>query len=71
MVSAALFLATSPSAYAQTPCLGAIATIVGTTGDDILAGSPGNDVIAGLGGDDVISGGLGDDVICGDEGNAG
>lgn len=46
-------------------CSGLVATIVGTSGDDVLQGTPGPDVIAGLQGDDVILGAAGDDVICG------
>ena len=55
----------SPSAL----CLGQRATIVGTSGDDLLTGTPGNDVIAGLAGHDTIDGSDGDDVLCGDDGN--
>jgi RTX calcium-binding nonapeptide repeat (4 copies) len=44
------------------------ATIVGTTGPDILAGSPGPDVIAGLGGRDRIPAGGGNDIVCGGDG---
>jgi len=50
-------------------CNGLPATIVGTTGDDVLDGTNGNDVIAGLGGNDLINGGNGNDVICGYGGN--
>jgi predicted extracellular nuclease len=46
-------------------CNGLIATIVGTSGDDVLNGTNGPDVIAGLGGNDIINGGNGNDVICG------
>jgi len=49
-------------------CGGLQATIVGTSGSDVLIGTEGPDVIAGLGGDDQISGLGGDDVICGGEG---
>src|SRR6187551_2210483 len=55
---------------AQFPsCAGQVATVTGTTGDDILVGSPGNDVIVGLEGNDTIRGTFGNDIICGDEGN--
>jgi predicted extracellular nuclease len=50
-------------------CNGLPATIVGTTGDDVINGTNGVDVIAGLGGNDTIYGGNGNDVICGDFGN--
>jgi hypothetical protein len=53
----------------QPRCNGLIATIVGTTGDDVINGTNGNDVIVGLGGNDVINGGNGDDLICGGGGN--
>jgi len=45
------------------------ATIVGTTGDDVIAGSILDDVIVALEGDDTITGGDGDDTICGNDGN--
>ena len=60
---------TAGTAQAQVACLGEIATVTGTPGDDVLNGSPGDDVINGLGGNDVIIGGLGNDTICGDLGN--
>jgi len=50
-------------------CFGAIATLIGTEGDDGLRGTSGNDVILALGGDDVISGKAGDDLICGGDGD--
>ncbi|RHW25648.1 hypothetical protein D0Z08_17870 [Nocardioides immobilis] len=46
-------------------CGGMAATIVGTSGNDVLTGTAGDDVIVGLKGDDVIDGGLGADRICG------
>ena len=45
-------------------CMKKVATIVGTSGDDVLTGTAGNDVIVGFGGDDLIDGGAGDDRIC-------
>jgi Ca2+-binding RTX toxin-like protein len=53
--------AAAPGEY----CHGALVTIVGTPGDDVLRGTDGDDVIAGLDGDDVLAGGAGDDVLCG------
>ena len=50
-------------------CSGLVATIVGTSGDDILVGTPGPDVIAGRGGNDVIEGLGGEDVLCGGGGD--
>jgi Tol biopolymer transport system component len=46
-------------------CRGLTATIVGSTGPDVIVGTPGADVIVGLGGNDRISGVGGNDVICG------
>lgn len=50
-------------------CFGQAATIVGTSGDDVIDGTSGPDVIVGLGGDDIIRGLAGDDVICGNAGD--
>ncbi|MEL6894307.1 MAG: calcium-binding protein, partial [Actinomycetota bacterium] len=50
-------------------CLGAPATIVGTSGADVLTGTEGDDVIVGLDGADTIDGLGGDDVICGGNGD--
>ena len=44
-------------------------TIVGTSGDDVLAGTDGPDVICALGGDDRVIAGGGNDVVYGDGGN--
>lgn len=52
-------------------CGGFDATIIGTTGNDVLVGTPGADVIAGLQGNDVIRGMGGDDVLCGGLGDDG
>ena len=45
-------------------CGGRPATIVGTSGADVISGTAGPDVIASLGGDDVVRALGGDDVIC-------
>ncbi len=50
-------------------CNGLIATIVGTSGDDILSGTAENDVIVGMGGNDHIYGIEGNDTICSGHGN--
>lgn len=50
-------------------CFGVAATIVGTSGNDVLNGTAGDDVIVGLGGNDVINGGTGYDLICAGSGN--
>ncbi len=66
-----------PVAVASAICLGLTATIVGTSGDDVLDGTPGddvifggrgNDIIRGLGGNDLICGGAGDDTLHGGRG---
>jgi dipeptidyl aminopeptidase/acylaminoacyl peptidase len=49
-------------------CGGKTATIVGTTGNDVLTGTRKRDVIAGLAGNDRIRGGGGRDLICGGRG---
>ena len=49
-------------------CGGKEATIVGTSGNDVLIGTNGNDVIVGLGGRDKIRGLDGNDTICGGPG---
>ena len=46
-----------------------MATISGTSNDDILTGSSSNDVITGLNGNDTISGGSGNDVLSGGNGD--
>lgn len=49
-------------------CGGERATIVGTTGHDVLLGTTGHDVIVGLGGNDYLNGRAGDDLLCGGNG---
>lgn len=60
---------TPPPPAPTATCAGLAATIVGTSGDDVLVGTAGDDVIAGLAGDDTIDGMGGNDVICADGGN--
>jgi uncharacterized delta-60 repeat protein len=50
-------------------CDGRQATIVGTSGRDLLLGTPGPDVIVGRGGADTIRAAGGDDRVCGGPGN--
>jgi hypothetical protein len=50
-------------------CLGKAATIVGTSGNDVLIGTSRPDVIHGLGGNDIIFGKGGNDTICGGKGD--
>ena len=50
-------------------CGGAVATIVGTEGDDLLIGTDGDDVIKSFGGDDTIFGLDGNDIICSGSGD--
>ena len=50
-------------------CSGALATIVGTNGANVIRGTARRDVIAALGGDDVVRGLGGDDLICLGAGN--
>jgi pimeloyl-ACP methyl ester carboxylesterase len=55
--------------YAQQQCLGQVATIVGTLGNDVLTGTDGPDVIVAKSGNDIINGADGDDIICAEDGN--
>ena len=65
-----VMLIPSPASDAAPPlCDGKPATIVGTSGDDVLKGTGGDDVIVGLGGDDLIKGRGGNDTLCGYGGN--
>jgi Ca2+-binding RTX toxin-like protein len=50
-------------------CHGKRATIVGTSGNDVIHGTNGSDVIWAGAGNDVVYGGLGNDTICGGPGN--
>jgi Ca2+-binding RTX toxin-like protein len=62
--------AAAPTGAPEVPrCHGHPATIVGTSGNDILRGTPHRDVIWGGPGNDVIYGGLGNDLICGGAGD--
>jgi glucose/arabinose dehydrogenase len=50
-------------------CGGAVATTIGTKGDDRLRGSAGRDVVVALGGDDVLIGKGDGDFLCGGAGD--
>jgi uncharacterized repeat protein (TIGR01451 family) len=50
-------------------CRGTVATIVGTSGNDVLIGTPKRDVIKARGGDDTIRARGGRDLICANGGN--
>ncbi len=53
---------------ASARCAGRPATIVGTTGRDVIKGTNRGDVIVALGGNDKVHGGRGNDRICGGSG---
>lgn len=69
IILVAATLTALPAAAAPSECNGMVATIVGTSGPDLLIGTDGPDVIAGGAGNDEIRGKEGDDVICGGQGN--
>jgi Ca2+-binding RTX toxin-like protein len=72
LVAAALTVPARAEAAASSAapvCHGHRATIVGTSGDNVLDGTPHADVIVGRGGADTIRGLGGDDWICGGAGN--
>ena len=50
-------------------CDGRDATVVGTSGDDVLHGTAGADVIVAGGGDDKVKAGDGRDLVCGGDGD--
>ncbi len=58
----------TPANAATHTCGGVPATIVGSSGDDVIDGTDGVDVIVALAGRDVIRGHGGDDIICGGPG---
>lgn len=51
------------------PCMGAYATIVGTSAGETIIGTSGDDVISALGGNDYVYGLGGNDKLCGNDGN--
>ena len=58
-----------PSSAGPPSCDGKAATLVGTTGDDVLEGTRKADVIVALAGEDVVRGKGGNDRICGGNGS--
>lgn len=68
-LAAAMLIAVPAVAAAAATCDGQVATIVGTSGDDVLVGTLGNDVIVGKGGNDLIKAKGGDDIICANGGD--
>ncbi len=66
---AVLASATSAVGAAELSCDGKVATIIGTSGDDVVRGTDSDDVIVGLGGNDRIVAGSGNDTICGNWGD--
>ena len=69
LVASTLAATAAPAGAQQLTCDDLPATIVGTTGNDVLRGTDGPDVIVALGGNDTIFGGGGGDTICGGLGN--
>ena len=68
LVASVLAIGTPAGAQAAQTCGGAVVTILGTDGPDVLLGTDGRDVISGLGGNDTIRGFDGRDIICGGPG---
>ena len=62
-----MVVASSPGVGGPT-CHDRKATIVGTSGNDVIAGTNGSDVIVSRGGNDQVDGRGGDDYICGNSG---
>ena len=60
---------TSFRATTKPVCLGVPATIVGSSGPDVLHGTAGPDVVYAGSGDDVIDARGGDDIVCGAHGS--
>jgi hypothetical protein len=61
--------APTPSADGVCRVYGAVCSILGTDGDDVLTGSPFDDVMCGFGGNDRLDGAGGNDVLLGGEGD--
>jgi Ca2+-binding RTX toxin-like protein len=69
LIAVQALAAAAPSEEEVHRCHGRRATIVGTSGDDVIHGTPGRDVIWGGPGNDTIYGELGNDLICGGAGD--
>ncbi len=70
LVAAALVMTAAGAETGPAPiCHGKRATIVGTSGDDVIHGTDKADVIWAGPGDDKVYGGLGNDIICGGPGD--
>jgi len=69
MVGMLLVIPSSAATAAPQLCGGMPATIIGTSGDDLLKGTESDDVIIGLAGDDRLVGLGGNDTICGKDGD--
>jgi hypothetical protein len=62
-------LGMSLAAYRALTCMGQLATVVGSHGNDVLHGTDRRDVFKALRGDDLVLGGRGPDLICGNRGD--
>jgi hypothetical protein len=63
-----VFLGDGAGGFSVATCFGQVATLVGSTDDDVLTGTEAGDVIIGFGGHDEVSGLGGNDIICSDSG---
>jgi Ca2+-binding RTX toxin-like protein len=68
IVLSGLLVVGSSAGAGSRMCLDRKATIVGTSGNDVIYGTNGSDVIVGGRGDDQLHGLGGDDFICGEGG---
>jgi Ca2+-binding RTX toxin-like protein len=68
MIVSGLLVVGSSAGAGSRMCLGRTATIVGTSGNDVIYGTNGSDVIVGGRGVDQVHGLGGDDFICGEGG---
>ena len=68
VILSSLLVVGSSAGTGSRQCLGRKATILGTSGNDVIYGTDGSDVIVGGKGRDEIHGLGGDDFICGEGG---